>query len=273
MKRTTQINNNQALPANLPPPGAGSIQTRRPYAQWGQINVTATDGASNYNALQATVEKRYSNGAQALVAYTYSKCMDNNFLNVDPAHTNPRGMCGTDLRQVITSSGLYELPVGRGRMFLGNGNKAIDSIIGGWDFAGVLKIRSGLPFTPFTSSDIANTGVSQVPNRIGSGKLANRSPAMWFNVADFTLPAQYTYGNSGRNILAADGVVDLDSTLKKNFGFSESRYTEFRLEAFNTLNHPTFAAPNTSIGTSSAGKITSTLNANRVFEAALKIYF
>ena len=269
---TTALQRNGLL-ANLPPPGAGSIQTRRPYAQWGQINVTATDGASNYNALQATVEKRYSNGAQALVAYTYSKCMDNNFLNVDPAHTNPRGVCGTDLRQVITSSGLYELPVGRGRMFLGNGNKVIDSIIGGWDFAGVLTIRSGLPFTPFTSSDIANTGVSQVPNRIGSGKLANRSPAMWFNVADFTLPAQYTYGNSGRNILAADGVVDLDSTLKKNFGFSESRYTEFRLEAFNTLNHPTFAAPNTSIGTSSAGKITSTLNANRVFEAALKIYF
>jgi hypothetical protein len=262
------------LLANLPPPGPGSIQTRRPFAQWGQINVTSTDGAANYNALQAKMEKRFSNGVQALVSYTFSKCMDNAFLNVDPSYTNPRGVCDFDVRQDLTASGLYELPFGRGRMFLGNARRPVNAILGGWDLAAVATFRSGLPFTPFTSSDLANTGASdEVPNRTGSGKLAHRTPAEWFNVSDFSLPAQYTYGNSGRNILSSDGIIDVDSTLKKNFAFTDTRYIEFRLEAFNTANHPTFAAPNATIGSSSAGKITSTLNGNRILEAALKLYF
>jgi hypothetical protein len=147
-------------------------------------------------------------------------------------------------------------------------------IFGGWDVAAIATMRSGLPFTPYTSSDLANTGATnEVPIRTGSGKLSNRSPAEWFNITDFSLPAKYAYGNSGRNILAADGIIDIDSTLKRNFSFTESKYMEFRFEAFNTANHPTFSAPNASIGTSSAGKITSTLNSNRILEAALKLYF
>jgi Carboxypeptidase regulatory-like domain/TonB dependent receptor len=270
---TTALQLNGLL-ANLPPPGAGSIQTRRPQAQWGQINVTNTNGSSYYHALQAKLEKRFSNGVQALVSYNYSKCMDNAFLGVDPAYTNPKGVCDFDLRQVVVASGLYQLPFGKGRTFLNSARNPLGMIFGGWDIAALATMRSGLPFTPFTSSDLANTGAtSEVPNRIGSGKLANRTPKAWFNVADFTLPAKYTYGNSGRNILSADGIINIDSTLKRNFAFSESKYIEFRLEAFNTANHPTFSAPNKSIGTASAGTITSTLNSNRILEAALKLYF
>ena len=270
---TTALQLNGLL-ANLPPPAAGTIQTRRPFAQWGQINVTNTNGAANYNALQAKLEKRFSNGVQALVSYNYSKCMDNAFLNVDPSYTNPRGVCDFDLRQDVTTSGLYQLPFGKDRMFLNSARNPLGMIFGGWDIAALATMRSGLPFTPFTSSDLANTGASnEVPIRTGSGKLSNRSPAEWFNIADFTLPAKYAYGNSGRNILAGDGIIDIDSTLKRNFSFTESKYMEFRFEAFNTANHPTFSAPNASIGTSSAGKITSTLNSNRILEAALKLYF
>ena len=270
---TTALQLNGLL-ANLPPPGAGSIQTRRPQAQWGQINVTNTNGSSYYHALQAKLEKRFSNGVQALVSYNYSKCMDNAYLGVDPAYTNPKGVCDFDLRHVIVASGLYQLPFGKGRTFLNSPKNPLGMIFGSWDIAAIATLRSGLPYTPFTSSDLANTGASsEVPNRIGSGKLANRSPKAWFNVADFTLPAKYTYGNSGRNILSADGIINIDSTLKRNFTFSESKYIEFRLEAFNTANHPTFSAPNKSIGTSSAGTITSTLNSNRILEAALKLYF
>jgi hypothetical protein len=200
--------------------------------------------------------------------------MDNAYLGVDPAYTNPKGVCDFDLRHVIVASGLYQLPFGKGRTFLNSPKNPLGMIFGSWDIAAIATLRSGLPYTPFTSSDLANTGASsEVPNRIGSGKLANRSPKAWFNVADFTLPAKYTYGNSGRNILSADGIINIDSTLKRNFIFSESKYIEFRLEAFNTANHPTFSAPNKSIGTSSAGTITSTLNSNRILEAALKLYF
>jgi Carboxypeptidase regulatory-like domain/TonB dependent receptor len=270
---TTHLQVNGAL-GNLPPPAAGTIQTRRPYAQWGQFNLTLTNGAGNYNALQAKLEKRFSSGVQALVSYTYSKCMDNAYTGVDPAYTNPYAVCDFDLRHNITISSLYQLPFGKGQKFLGNASWPVNALLGGWEIAAIATLRSGLPFTPVTSSDLANTGATtELPNRTGSGHLAHRTTAAWFNVSDFSLPAQFKYGNSERNILRSDGIIDIDTTIKKNFVFTEQRYVEFRVEAFNTANHPTFAAPNATIGSTSAGTITSTLNANRILEAALKLYF
>jgi hypothetical protein len=67
--------------------------------------------------------------------------------------------------------------------------------------------------------------------------------------------------------------VNLDLTLKKNFVFAESRFLEFRAEAFNIANHATFAAPGATIGASSAGIVTSTLNSNRILQGALKFVF
>jgi hypothetical protein len=171
-------------------------------------------------------------------------------------------------------SGLYQLPFGTGQKFLSNASWPVNAILGGWEIAPIVTLRSGLPFTPITSSDLANTGATtELPNRTGSGNLANRTTAEWFNVSAFSLPAQFKYGNSERNILRTDGIIDIDTTIKKNFVFTEQRYVEFRVEAFNTANHPTFAAPNATIGSASAGTITSTLNANRILEAALKLYF
>jgi hypothetical protein len=89
----------------------------------------------------------------------------------------------------------------------------------------------------------------------------------------FALPTRYTYGNSGRNILLADGLTQLDMTLKKNFRITESTFVEFRTEAFNLLNHATFSAPNATIGSASAGIVTSTLNSNRILQFALKLSF
>jgi hypothetical protein len=73
--------------------------------------------------------------------------------------------------------------------------------------------------------------------------------------------------------LRADGLVQLDATLKKNFTLETGKDMEFRFEGFNVVNHPTFNAPNASIGSSSAGIVTSTLNANRIFQAAVKFFF
>jgi hypothetical protein len=184
------------------------------------------------------------------------------------------GACDYDLPQNFALSSVYELPFGRGRTFLSNGNKFVDSVLGGWEIAGVFTARSGLPFTPTISGDQANTGVSgQRPVRTGDGSLADPTPTKWFDVAAFSTPAKFSYGNSGRNILRADGLVDLDVTLKKNFFFTESRFLEFRAEAFNIANHATFAAPGATIGAASAGIVTSTLNSGRILQGALKFVF
>jgi hypothetical protein len=89
----------------------------------------------------------------------------------------------------------------------------------------------------------------------------------------FAAPATYTYGNSGRNILMADKLVQLDLTVMKNFRIDEKRGLEFRAEMFNILNHPVFAAPSTAINSSSGAQVSATLNSARVIQLALKLRF
>ena len=267
-----------SVPDNVPNPAPGAIQARRPYRQWGQLYMGETNGNANYNALQVTLEKRFSNGFQMLASYSYSRCMDegtnqNGPITVSMLHQN-YGPCDYNLPQNLTISSIYDLPFGKGRPFMSSANRFVDSALGGWELAGVLTAHSGLPFTPVISGDQANTGVSgQRPNVVGDPVLSNPAPNDWFNVNAFALPAKYTYGNSGRNILQSGSLVQLDLTLEKRFSIFETRQLEFRAEAFNIMNRPTFSAPNATIGSSAAGTVTSTLNANRILQLALKFYF
>jgi Carboxypeptidase regulatory-like domain len=276
----TEHNQLNTIPANVPAPAAGNVQSRRPFPQWGQTGISMANGIANYNALQVTLEKRLSSGIYALVSYAWAKCLDNGSVESGPPTLvlldRNYGPCSYDITNNLTISSVYQLPFGQGRRFVKGGNSIANGFVGGWELAGVLTDRTGQPFTPTLSSDVANTGISgEFPNRIASGKLAHPTAAMWFNPAAFAIPTQYTYGDSGRDILRSDGLVDLDMTLKKMFNLSESksRQLELRFESFNLANHPTFAAPNATIGSSSAGIVTSTLNANRIFQAAAKIYF
>jgi len=267
-----------SVPDNVPAPGPGSIQSRRRFQQWGQFSVGLTNGIANYDSLQVKLEKRFAKGFQLLGSYTYSKCMDlgsnqSGPITVAFLHQN-YAVCDYDIPQNLAVSSVYELPFGKGRHYMSDVHPIVNGILGGWEVAGILSARSGLPFTPVISGDRANTGVSnQRPNRSGSGTLDNPSTRRWFNVDDFAIPALYTYGNSGRNILRADHLITVDMTLKKNFAFSEVRRLEVRAEAFNIANHATFSAPNATIGAAAAGTVTSTLNAGRTLQMALKFYF
>jgi Carboxypeptidase regulatory-like domain len=267
-----------SVPDNVPDPGPGSVQNRRPFPQWGQFNLGLTNGIGNYDALQVKLERRFTSGLQFLAAYTYNKCMDlgsnqNTPVTFGMLYQN-YGPCDYDLPQNLAVSSVYELPFGNGRRYLNNVHPVVNGILGGWEVAGILTSRSGLPFTPVISGDRANTGVGgQRPNRVADGTADDPTVSRWFNVDAFATPAQYTYGNSGRNILRADNLVRVDFTLKKNFVFTETKRREFRAEAFNIANHPTFSAPNATIGTAAAGTVTSTLNANRTLQMALKFYF
>jgi hypothetical protein len=204
------------IPENVPNPGPGTVQTRRPYPQWGQIGVSISQGIAHYNALQTSLEKRLSSGVYALASYTYSKCTDNGSGEVTTAPTisllaQNYGVCGYDITNNFTLSSIYQLPFGKGRRFLGSASWPVEAALGGWEMAGIFMDRTGLPYTPVIASDVANTGIGgQWPNRIGNGKLANPNPQRWFDLTAFAIPAQYTYGNSRPNILRTDGLVDLD---------------------------------------------------------------
>ncbi len=267
-----------STPDNVPAPGPGAIQARRPFPQWGVFNLGNTYGVANYNALQAKVEKRYSNGFQVLGSYAYSRCMDNGSSEAGPQAIGQLRQfyapCDYNLKHVLTISSVYTLPFGHGHYLLGHSNAVVNGALGGWEVAGIYTARSGLPYWPILSSDVANNGEgSEFPNRIANGTLPNPTPTQWFNVSAFTAPAAYTLGNSSRNILLSDPLVTLDATVKKVFPIHDALNAEFRLEAFNVANRPTFSAPNATIGSTSAGTVTSTLNANRTLQAALKINF
>jgi len=109
--------------------------------------------------------------------------------------------------------------------------------------------------------------------RLGSGKLSNPTIARWFDKTAFTLPAAYTYGNSGGNILREDRFENLDLSLFKQFEITDRARLQFRAEAFNLTNTPSFSAPDTNTDTVSGGIVTSTISAARNVQFGLKLIF
>ena len=134
-----------------------------------------------------------------------------------------------------------------------------------------------MPFTPIISRDVANTGApDQRPNRIGSGKLENPTLETWFDKSAFAVPAEFTYGNSGRGILRGDHQWNVDASLFKRFNVTGSSSLEFRAEAFNLLNSVYFDIPvpaNRAVDTASGGRITATSNTARQLQFGLKYLF
>ncbi len=122
-----------------------------------------------------------------------------------------------------------------------------------------------------------STGTGNRPDRTGSGTLSNPTPDLWFNLAAFrpTTDNTGTYGNAGRNILRAPGQAQADLSLVKNTRFRERFEHQVKFEFFNAFNHPQFSAPATTIGTATAGIISSLLynTPMRQIQVAMKLSF
>jgi len=278
----------ESLQINDPTPAAGAVQSRRPFAEWGTIDLYHFGGYGWYNALQAKFETRDYHGATLLASYTYGKSLVNGTYGSGTIENtraiNYYGPANYDLTQNFVTSYLYDLPFGHGKALFSNLSPIANGFVDNWNFSGIITVQSGLPYTPTISGDQANTGVgSQRPNVIGKVQIVH-TPSCWYydstNAAcgtggtnAFALPAKYTYGDGGINWLRADGLIQFDMTLMKTVHFAEKRSLELRGSFYNVFNRPTFSAPSTNIDSSSAGQVTSTLNAARVGELAAKIYF
>ena len=229
-------------------------------------------GKGNYHGLQASVDRRYSNGLSYGVAYTFSKSINvggDGYFGVEggvpqdpynPARYD-RSVAGLDLKHILTGNVLYDIPVGKGKSF-STKNSALDYILGNWQFNNLFQSHSGSPFTPIISSDQANTGNAgwmgyEHLNVVGNPKLSNRTAAKWFNTAAYATPTLGTYGNAGRNSLRGPGFWNLDTSLFRLFPIGEGRQFEFRAEAFNILNHVNLGQPNNDIN---SGKTFGTIN-------------
>ncbi|MFN7918982.1 MAG: hypothetical protein U0Q16_02730 [Bryobacteraceae bacterium] len=267
---------NSANVFNDPLAGAGNVQARRPYPRFGSSQFNAQDLSNSYHSLQFKSEKRLSSGLWYLVAYTWSKTMDHQNMPVKGynSYAFEKALADFDVSHNIALSFGYELPFGKGKPFAGSANSVLNAFIGGWQTQGILDRRSGRPFTPTVSRDVANIGRGgQRPNRIGSGVASNPTLDLWFDKTAFVVPANFTYGNSGGRILREDAQRFFDFSMFKVFRVREKAKVEFRAEFFNFSNTASFVAPSTDVDTANGGRVTSTANAPRQIQFGLKFSF
>ena len=216
---------------NQPQPGPGDPQERRPYPQYGNFGSITNAGSSTYNSIQLKLNKRWSNGL-LLSAFTYSKAYNDqpeiccaspwppDSYNIHAEH----GPADYDQRYRSVTSFAWDLPFGKGRPFLDK-EGVLDGIFGGWQFGGIVTITAGFPFSPATSLDTSNTGTfGQLrPDQIGNPNLADPSPARWYNPEAYATPAEFTFGNAGRNSLVGPGTRTADLYMRKEFKIGIAR--------------------------------------------------
>ncbi len=256
---------------------SGAVQARRPYQPFSGISFNTQDTTTNYNSLQVKLDHRMSHGFTGLFAYTYSKFMQ---FNQAPALGGNTGYEYTlspyDTPHNLAMSGTYELPVGRGKQFLSNGNGFVNSAWGGWHLQTIVILRSGVPYTPGISGDRANTGVSgqrPIPNPAGGSATFTRTLSSWFDKSRYIVGPIYTYGNVRANTLRSDLYRQYDASVFKNFTMPGESTLSFRAELFNISNTTSFNAPNATIDATAGGSITSTSVPSRDIQFALKYSF
>ncbi len=235
--------------------------------QGGVVSPFSYDGDSIYHALTVKIEKRFSRGLSVLAAYSKSKLID---VGDNLTQVRPGGVTGAvvqdwrnlraerskslyDVPQRLVLTTLYELP------FAKTGPALYRAIAGGWQVNGIMTIQSGLPIPlQFTGSNVGADRPNVVPGV--SDHAPQQSLSQWFNAAAFTAPLPYTYGNVSRTLpdVSSDGLFNLDFSLFKNFSIREKLRWQFRAEAFNLTNTPTFDTPGAVYGTPTFGQVTAT---------------
>jgi hypothetical protein len=280
---------------NQPVPGPGALQSRELlYTLAPGISgddYAATDGLSAYHSLQVIIEKRYSSGLSLLSAYTYSHSIDDVPLQESggadgPIPQDPRyrfldfASSSFDIRQRFTQTVNYDLPFGKGRRFA-FGQPWMDKAFGGWQANLILTAQTGLPFTPVLANSVANSGSSSRPNIVSgvSATLPNPTINDWFNTsfnvpgAVWATPAQYTFGDAGRNILRGPHRTNVDFSVFKDYPVTERVHLQLRGELFNILNHPQFDLPAATIGQAGVGTITDVIGTPRDIQVGLRLKF
>lgn len=274
------------LDGNPAPPKPGNINANRPFTSAVVPGAGATitladvvriqkDGYSNYNALQAKVEKRYARGLTFIASYSFSKTMgigDTSGVQNALNWAAERAVSSQDITHHFVGSAVYSLPFGVGQTHGGNWGAVKNAILGGWSVGPIVTVGTGQPLNLSVNGEPANTGGADRPNVVGDWHLANPTVQQWFNTAAFAANAPYTYGNAGRNILRGPGLFNLDLAAHKTFRITERVTAQLRLESFNATNTPALGNPNTQVGNALFGQISSA-GTPRDNQIGLKILF
>jgi hypothetical protein len=261
---------------NVPPPGSGPIDPRRPNPLLSGFKMIRWDGYSIYHSGTFKVEKRLRRGLTFNANYTWSKSIDDasdvgttfSETNIPQDVRNVRAekaLSSFDHRHRFVFSYSWQLPL-----------RHPGKLTQGWSITGLGSFQSGAPFTVILPTDNANIGAgpAQRPNLIADPNAnAPHSADQWFNTAAFRMPAPFSFGTAGRNVVFAAGEKNVDFSLIKDTVLKESRRLQFRAEVFNILNHTNFAdVPGRTAFTPTFGRYTAAENPRQV-QLALKLLF
>lgn len=261
---------------------------------FGPIDYGTNGGRSDYHSLQLSAQKRFSRRYQLQAAYTFSKAMDNlqsqlvmdaNNSSVYPQDPYDRDLdwarSDFDVRHVFTSHFVWDLPGRDGR-----------ALLGGWQFNGIVTLRTGVPFTPVLGasnwSRSGNTSGQDRPSLkpgVDLDAVVLGGPDHYFDTSAFVLGPQGFFGNAGRNILTGPGYAMTSVSLVKNTSIGAlgaAGHVQFRLEVFNLLNRPNFATPDRVVFAAvtaneaplaTAGRISRTITSSRQMQLGVKVVF
>jgi Carboxypeptidase regulatory-like domain len=272
-------------------------QANTPYPQFGTIAGALNNAKSNYNSLQLQVNHRLSSGLTFNANYVWSHFLDDQdsagwggrggtqvYQNAFDPSAN-YGNSNFDVRHAVKGSVVYDLPVGKGRQ-VAVSNPFLDAIVGGWQTSATFIFHTGQPFTVIAAnnnSESENPGggneASQFLNVIGDPHLSNPTVQNWYNVNAFAQPAAGTFGDERRNSLFGPDFSEVNFSLGKNFSIREGIGLQFRIDAYNIFNHPSFSNPNTGVAfgangePTSSASITSTSTGPRAFQLDARVSF
>ena len=265
-----------------PGANASNLNARRPYQPIAGLQLGTNSSWSNYHALQATIQKRWSHGFSILSNYTWSKSIDSLSSSTGNTHnTGPdpfnynrnRGVSDFDLTHRLVMSGIYESPG------LTNRSMIVRQLLGSWQNNFIFTAGTGLPTTVVSGVDNAFSGIGgQFADLTGqsweteSDRSKDEQILSWFNTGAFRTNAIGTIGNGGRNQLRDPGRWNIDYSLFKSFPLAESVSLQFRAEAFNVLNHANLGPANVTVNSPNFGRISSA-SSPRILQFALRLAF
>ncbi len=257
-----------------------------------QISGTESNADMWYHAMQATLVKRFSQGLQYQVAYTYSHCMTNSIGyygswggQVTPTAAYWQNLydarsewapCENDVTHMLSSYVVYELPFGHKKHFGGSWNGVTNGVLGNWQMSGILQLHGGYPSTAYANNDGSGTGertsradclgpASYPKTPVSTGGI------QWIDPSTFGPQLSGQFGTCGIGTVRGPGLHTFDLGVQKNFPITESKRVEFRAEFINFTNTPILNAPGAWIG-AGYGQVTSSQGERNV-QFGLKIYY
>jgi hypothetical protein len=270
----------------------------------GGLLITESRAMMNYNALQAVFRQRLSHGLEYTVNYTYGKAMTNSLgnysLNVNGysgAFQNyynsgaDDGPAGYDIKHNLSATGVYAVPVGRGKEYFSSANRALDEVIGGWKLSTAVVAYSGFPEAITGGSSNSNSYGSNRVNQYRALKVAGRSNANWFGTdpsaqpcltagvdngsCAYGIPASNTFGTESNGAVRGPGFFNTDLAAFKDFHIVGEHTLGFRFDAFNAFNIVSYGNPDTGITDSTYGNVSiqGTRSTERHLQFSLKYSF